>query len=110
MPKSLGIPEDKWVYLHGCADAYDHWFISDRHNYHSSPAMRIVARETLEMAECGIDDIAKFDLYSCFPSAVEIACREMGIDPADQRGSRLRADCLTLVGLVTTTSRIPLLK
>ena len=84
--KSLGIPEDKWVYLHGCADAYDHWFISDRHNYHSSPAMRIVARETLEMAECGIDDIAKFDLYSCFPSAVEIACREMGIDPADQRG------------------------
>ena len=42
--RALGIPESRWVYLHGCADTYDHWFISDRHNYHSSPAMRIAAR------------------------------------------------------------------
>src|SRR5262245_20513702 len=84
--RTLGIPEDRWVYLHGCADAHDHWYISDRHNYHSSPAMRIVARETLEMAGIGMRDIAKFDIYSCFPSAVEIACSEMGIAQDDPRG------------------------
>lgn len=28
----------------------------------------------------------KFDLYSCFPSAVQIACREMGIPLDDPRG------------------------
>jgi acetyl-CoA C-acetyltransferase len=84
--KSLGIPESKWVYLHGCADAYDHWFISDRHNFHSSPAMRIVAQEAFEMAGTDSSQIAAFDLYSCFPSAVEIACQEMGLDPADPRG------------------------
>ncbi|MFM9941019.1 MAG: acetyl-CoA acetyltransferase [Hyphomicrobiaceae bacterium] len=84
--RELGIPRDRWVYLHGCADAHDHWYVSDRHNFHSSPAMRVVGRETLAMAGVGIDQIDKFDLYSCFPSAVQIACREMGIPEDDPRG------------------------
>jgi acetyl-CoA C-acetyltransferase len=84
--RELGIPRERWVYLHGCADAHDHWYISDRHNFHSSPAMRVVAREALAMAGTGIDGIDKFDLYSCFPSAVQIACAEMGIPQDDSRG------------------------
>ncbi len=84
--KALGIPESKWVYLHGCADAYDHWYISDRHNFHSSPAMKVVAEETFEMADTSLDDIEFIDLYSCFPSAVQIACQEMGIPLDDKRG------------------------
>ena len=84
--KALGIPEDRWVHLHGCGDAYDHWYLSDRINIHSSPARRTVAREAFEMAECSLDDIAALDLYSCFPSAVQIACDEMGIPHDDPRG------------------------
>ncbi|MFT6581295.1 MAG: acetyl-CoA C-acetyltransferase [Alphaproteobacteria bacterium] len=84
--KVLGIPEENWVYLHGCADAYDHWYLIDRKNFHSSPAMASVAHEAFEMAECGLDDIAHFDLYSCFPSAVQIACAEMNIPLDDPRG------------------------
>ncbi len=84
--KEFGIPEHRWVYLHGCADAHDHWYISDRHNYHSSPAMRIVAREAFEMAGKKMSDMAKLDLYSCFPSAVQIACKEMSIALDDKRG------------------------
>ena len=84
--RELGIPEDKWVYLHGCADAYDHWYISDRINHYSSPAMRAVGAETLEMAGCSLDDIGAFDLYSCFPSAVEIGCQELGLEEDDPRG------------------------
>ena len=84
--RELGIPEAKWVYLHGCADAYDHWYLSDRIDFHSSPAMRIVGRETFAMAETTIDNIDHFDLYSCFPSAVEIACQEQGLATDDPRG------------------------
>lgn len=84
--KALGVAEDRFVYLHGTADAYDHWHISDRINFHSSPAMRIVAEETFEMAGCGLDDLDFLDLYSCFPSAVQIACQEMGIAEDDPRG------------------------
>ena len=84
--KELGIPKEKWVYLHGCADAYDHWYLSDRKNFHSSPAMSKVAQEAFEMANCTLDDMAALDLYSCFPSAVQIACDEMGIPLDDPRG------------------------
>ena len=84
--RELGIPESRWVYLHGCADAYDHWYISDRINHHSSPAMRTVAEQTFAMANTQLEDIGAFDLYSCFPSAVQIGCQEMGLAEDDPRG------------------------
>lgn len=84
--RALGIAEDRWVYLHGCADAHDHWYITDRINYHSSPAMRIVAEQAFEMAQMAIADVDHFDIYSCFPSAVQIACNEMGLASDDPRG------------------------
>ncbi|MDA0763079.1 MAG: hypothetical protein O3A39_01465 [Proteobacteria bacterium] len=84
--KELGILKEKWVYLHGCADAYDHWYLSDRINFHSSPAMSKVAQEAFEMADCTLADIDALDLYSCFPSAVQIACDEMGVSLDDPRG------------------------
>ena len=38
------------------------------------------------MAGMALSDIDHMDLYSCFPSAVEIACQEMGIAEDDPRG------------------------
>lgn len=84
--KQLGIPREKWVYLHGCGDAYDHWNLTERINHWSSPAMRTVAEESFRMAGMTVDDMDYFDLYSCFPSAVQIACAEMGIAEDDPRG------------------------
>lgn len=78
--KELGINRDKWVYLHGCSDTYDHWYLSDRINFYSSPAMKVACEEALKMANCAINDIEFLDIYSCFPSAVKIACDEMNID------------------------------
>jgi acetyl-CoA C-acetyltransferase len=78
--RELGVPEAKWVYLHGCADANDIWHLSERVNYHTSPAIRTIGRKTFGMADRKIGDMAYVDLYSCFPSAVELACLELGID------------------------------
>lgn len=80
-----GIPESKWVYLHGCADGHDHWYVSDRVDFHSSPAIRIGSRRALDMAGLTLDGIGTFDLYSCFPSAVEIGCQELGLAEDDPR-------------------------
>ncbi|MFQ3246972.1 MAG: acetyl-CoA C-acetyltransferase [Arenicella sp.] len=87
--KSLGISQDKWVFLHGCADANDVWNVSQRENFHSSPAMNSMAKSALSMANKNIDDMAFFDIYSCFPSAVQIACDEFGISHDDARGLSL---------------------
>ena len=84
--KALGIPEEKWVYLHGCADANDIWNVTERINFHSSPAMQQAGQEALRMAGKTIDEIDFFDIYSCFPSAVQIACDEFGIAHDDPRG------------------------
>ncbi len=89
MARRLGIAREKWVFLQGCADAHDHWFISDRRDYHSSPAMNRVFAETFKMAGATLADIAAIDLYSCFASAVEIACQELGLAPDDPRGLTL---------------------
>ncbi len=86
LAQRLNIPCDKWVFLHGCADGNDHWFVSERADFHSSPAIRAVAEQALAMANRTLDDITFFDLYSCFASAVEIACAEIGVAEDDARG------------------------
>jgi acetyl-CoA C-acetyltransferase len=84
--RALGIPESNWVYLHGCGDASDIWNVTERVNYHSSPAIRAIGKKAFGMAGIGIGDVSFIDLYSCFPSAVEIGCQELGIATNDPRG------------------------
>jgi acetyl-CoA C-acetyltransferase len=84
--RKLGVSDDRMVYLHGCGDANDRWYMHDRENYHSSAAIRIIGRKALQMAGKSIDEIDYFEIYSCFPSAVQIACDELGIDHLDPRG------------------------
>lgn len=84
--RALGVPAEKWVYLHGCADAADLWHPLERQDFHSSPAMRLTGRKALEMAGIGLDQVDLFDLYSCFPVAVEIGAEELGLSLDDPRG------------------------
>jgi acetyl-CoA C-acetyltransferase len=84
--RELGVPEDRWVHLHGCADAADLWYPLERQDFHSSPAMRLTGRRALEMAGVELSQIDLFDLYSCFPAAVEIGAEELGLALDDPRG------------------------
>jgi acetyl-CoA C-acetyltransferase len=84
--RRLGVPPTKWIYLHGCADGQDHYYVSERTELYSSAAIRWGARRALAMANRSLDEIQFFDLYSCFPSAVEIACQEIGLAEDDPRG------------------------
>jgi len=84
--RELGIAPAKWVYLHGCAEAHDPWYVSQRPALHRSPAIAAVSRQALAMAGRALDDMAFIDLYSCFPSALEVACAETGLAEDDPRG------------------------
>ena len=76
---ALGVPRDRWVFPHSGTDAHDHYFFSERDRLGASPAMRIAGRAALDLAGIGADDLAHVDLYSCFPSAVQIAADELGL-------------------------------
>ena len=76
---SAGVPRDRWVFPHSGTDGRDTDYVSNRGDLHSSPAIRVAGRRALELAGVGADDVDFVDLYSCFPSAVQIAATELGL-------------------------------
>ena len=80
--EAAGVPRDRWIFPWSGVGAADHWFPTNRWAFDQSPAMRISGLRTLELAGLGIDDCDLIDLYSCFPVAVQVAQRELGVDPA----------------------------
>jgi acetyl-CoA C-acetyltransferase len=77
--EALGVPRDRWVFPHCGTDAHDHYHVTEREDLRSSPAIRLAGRAALDLAGVGVDDLAHVDLYSCFPSAVQVAAHELGL-------------------------------
>lgn len=76
---ALGVPRDRWVFLHAGARAHEHTYVSNRASFTRTPAIELAGRTALELAGTGIDEIAIVDLYSCFPSAVQLGARSLGL-------------------------------
>ncbi|WP_068188703.1 acetyl-CoA acetyltransferase [Mycobacterium sp. UM_CSW] len=79
----LQVPADRWVYPHAGTDAHDTPSIAERDELHRSAAIRIAGARALQLAGLGIDDVDYVDLYSCFPSAVQVAAAELGLSADD---------------------------
>jgi len=77
--RSLGVPSDRWVFPWTGTDASDTPFVSNRVSLHRSPAISIAGNRALSLAGVGVDDLAHVDVYSCFPSAVQVAAAELGL-------------------------------
>ena len=77
--EAAGIPRDQWIFPWVGSGAADHWSLFDRYEFDDSPAMRFVGRSALELAGLTVDQVSMLDLYSCFPVAVQLAQRELGI-------------------------------
>jgi acetyl-CoA C-acetyltransferase len=77
--EALGVAPDRWVFPLAGGDAHDHWCLSERADLHSSPALRLAGRDAFGLAGIDADDVAHVDLYSCFPSAVQIGAAELGL-------------------------------
>jgi acetyl-CoA C-acetyltransferase len=82
----LGVEVSKRIYLHGSADTVEKYLVSDRVNYWSAPAIRIGAAHAMRQANVTLDDLEFFDLYSCFPVAVEVAADAVSLSHDDPRG------------------------
>ncbi|MBD3649123.1 MAG: acetyl-CoA acetyltransferase [Pseudomonadales bacterium] len=81
--RKLGIPEHLWIYPHAGVEGNDHFSASVRENFYSSPAIRLVGQRVMELAGTDVDELSFVDLYSCFPSAVQIAAGELGLNERD---------------------------
>lgn len=86
--RKLGVPEEKWVYLHGHADQREQDLL-EREDVSISYSSKQAVTEALRGTGIGIDDVATFDLYSCFPFPVFVVCDDFGLGADDPRGLTL---------------------
>jgi acetyl-CoA C-acetyltransferase len=84
---ALGVPVERRVYLRGWGYAEDPPAVAQRTELWRSGAMEAAGAAALEGAGAGIDDIAHFDLYSCFASSVGFALDALDIDPKVARSA-----------------------
>ena len=81
--EAAGIARDRWVFVEASAGAHDHWLCGERDRFDRSPAIAACGKALLGHAGTSIDDVALLDFYSCFPSAVQVAGAELGVDLMD---------------------------
>ena len=94
----LGVAAERWVYPHAGTDAHDTPALAERDELHRSTAIRIAGARALELAGLGVDDVDYVDLYSCFPSAVQVAARELGLSVDDSARPLTVTGGLTFAG------------
>jgi acetyl-CoA C-acetyltransferase len=83
---ALGIDEERRLYLSGWAYAEDPTSIAERAAMWRSAGMSVAGRHALSRAGTELGQIDAFDLYSCFPSSLRLACDALGLDLDDRRG------------------------
>ncbi|WP_139797413.1 acetyl-CoA acetyltransferase [Novosphingobium sp. B1] len=83
--REAGIPEDRWVYLHGAALTSEREIL-ERPDIGAYPAANAAIAWALDTAEATPDGIDFFDFYSCFPAPVfNAAIDGLGLSSDDPR-------------------------
>ena len=83
--EAAGVPQDKWVFVHAGATAYDEWFVSERGDLAASPAIRTIGRAALEHAGITADDA--FTLAATYGFPIELT-----VELAEERGQTVDVD------------------
>ncbi len=77
--RRAGIPTEQWVFPHVITENRRSEPVSERRHLDRLPGARVASRRLLDIAGVTTDDIALFDLYSCFPASVQISAVELGV-------------------------------
>ncbi|MEV5835894.1 acetyl-CoA acetyltransferase [Nocardia sp. NPDC052112] len=83
--RELGVPQDRWVFLHGHADLWEKNLL-ERPDLAAAPALARAAQHALDVAGLSAGELATIDLYSCFPVAVSVVADGLGLRTDDPRG------------------------
>ncbi len=95
----LGVARDKWVFPHSGTESHEHPFVSHRDTFSATPAVELGGKMALDLAGIDIDDVSVLDLYSCFPSAVQLGAKSLGVDITPRSGRQWsRTGGLTFCG------------
>jgi len=77
--RALGIAEDRWVFPHAVVDSNLMLALCERRDPHRCAGFAAAARRIAAHTGTAVGDAEHLELYSCFPSAVRLQMREMGV-------------------------------
>jgi acetyl-CoA C-acetyltransferase len=74
------VPDDGWVFPVAAAESNAMVPLTARRDLHRAAGFALAGTRALELAGTAIDAVDHIDLYSCFPAAVRVQARELGVD------------------------------
>ncbi len=83
--RELGLEPEHVAWLTGFSDAQETRYLSERTNLTRAPGLVDGSRVAFSRAGMQPEECDAFDLYSCFPSSVQVAMESIGIDYSDPR-------------------------
>lgn len=81
----IGVARDRWVFSHASTVSNHALSVTQRRAIHRSTGAEVGAPRVLELAGIAADQLGPIDIYSCFPSAVQLLAGALGLpldDPA----------------------------
>jgi acetyl-CoA C-acetyltransferase len=81
LAEELGVAADRWVFPHVLAESSHSLSLSRRGELHRWPAMQVLGQAAAQRLGAPLSQVPHVELYSCFPSAVRVQQRELGLDP-----------------------------
>jgi acetyl-CoA C-acetyltransferase len=84
--EAAGVSKEKWVFPWSGAKCDDVYLTAQRPDLGRAVGLEEATRASFDAAGITIDDVAHIDIYSCFPSAVQIGAAAIGIGLDDARG------------------------
>ena len=79
--QAAGVAPDRWIFPHVGLHVSEAVTLTARRDMYAWPAMRALGRAAAEHLGLPLADIAIAEVYSCFPAAVRVQQRELGLDP-----------------------------
>jgi acetyl-CoA C-acetyltransferase len=80
--RAAGVPEDRWVFPRASLSCSLGLSLSRRADLHRWPTMGVLGQTAAGHLGRPPAEWDAIDLYSCFPAAVRVQQRELGLDPA----------------------------
>jgi acetyl-CoA C-acetyltransferase len=77
---TAGIPKDRWIFPHVALHVSEAITLTARRDLHAWPAMAALGRAAADHLAKPLADLAITELYSCFPAAVRVQQRALGLD------------------------------
>lgn len=77
-----GIAPDCWLFPHVALHCSAAVTLTARRHLHAWPAMRVLGRAAEAHLGRSLPDLPLVEVYSCFPAAVRVQQRELGLDPS----------------------------